>query len=325
MTADSAAAEAAVAAPATVVVSQRVRPGRVEEFRHWQDEMNRVVASFGGFLGTEILPPTDPGCEWTALYRFRSKAQLKRWLSSPDRAEMLDRGEALFEGPASQQVLIGAQNEAVTVVVSHPVAAERVDGFLAWQQRLIDTERTFPGFAGSELFPPVAGVQNNWTITFSFDTEEHLNGWLESSQRKELLEEGKEFDQFELHRISNPFGSWFSHIRRRDGEGSAEWKTALSVLVGLYPTVVLLTLGISEIWPHGKLWETLLLGNALSVTLLTWVVMPLVTRALAFWLEPDSKQASWRLDVMGAGVSVAFLTFAAVVFWLVTTQIWTLP
>ena len=32
-----------------------------------------------------------------------------------------------------------------------------------------------------------------------------------------------------------------------------DWKTALSVLVGLYPTVVLLTLAISHIWPGAPL------------------------------------------------------------------------
>jgi antibiotic biosynthesis monooxygenase (ABM) superfamily enzyme len=97
------------------------------------------------------------------------------------------------------------------------------------------------------------------------------------------------------------------------------------VLVGLYPTVVLLTLGISEVWEGADLWASLLLGNVLSVSLLTWVVMPVVTSALRFWLAPDPGSASPRLDMFGAAVSVAFLTMAALVFWLVTTQIWILP
>jgi antibiotic biosynthesis monooxygenase (ABM) superfamily enzyme len=319
------AAERAVGALATVVVSQRVRPDRVEDFHQWQDGMNRTVASFPGFLGTEVVPPAEASDDWTVLYRFRSKRLLERWLSSTERAEMLGRGEGLFERPASQHVLIGKRTELVTVVVAHPVGPDRVDEFLAWQRRVVDAEETFPGFGGSELLPPVPGVQEDWTTVFSFDTEDNLNSWLGSPQRKKLLDEGQGFEQFELHRISSPFGSWFSPLGRGDVAGPPRWKTALSVLVGLYPTVVLLSLGISEIWRHGKLWETLLLGNVLSVTLLTWVVMPIVTRALAFWLEPDPDRAGGRLDAIGAALSVAFLTLAALVFWLVTTQIWTLP
>ena len=318
--------EAGQGAPATVVVSQRVRPGRDDDFRRWQDGMNRAVASFDGFLGTEVVPPGDGGREWTVIYRFDSKPHLEGWLASSVRGEILDRGVDLFDAAASQRVLIGEAEESfVTVVVSHPVDPDQVDEFLAWQRRVTDAERAFPGFGGSELFRPVPGAQEDWTAVFRFDTEEHLNDWLESPERKRLLEEGPHFQDFELHRVANPFGSWFSFGAGAEAEAPAKWKTALSVLVGLYPTVVLLTLGISEIWEDGELWETLLLGNVLSVSLLTWVVMPTVTRALHFWLSPDPRSAGGRLDAIGTAASIAFLTVAAFVFWLVTTQIWDLP
>jgi uncharacterized protein len=313
-------------APATVVVSQPVRPGREDDFRRWQEAVNRAVASFPGFLGTEVVPPGEAGREWTVIYRFDSKPHLEDWLGSPARAELLDRGADLFDAEASQRLLIGADEEQfVTVVVTHRVAPEDVDEFLAWQRRMTESERDFPGFGGSELFRPVPGAQEDWTTLFRFDTEEHLNAWLESPERKRLLEEGTRFQDFELRRIASPFGSWFAFGDDVEAEAPAQWKTALSVLVGLYPTVVLLTLGISEIWEDGELWETLLLGNVLSVALLTWVVMPIVTRALRFWLAPDPRHAGPRLDAIGAAVSVGFLTVAAIVFWLVTTQIWTLP
>jgi uncharacterized protein len=70
---------------------------------------------------------------------------------------------------------------------------------------------------------------------------------------------------------------------------------------------------------------TLLVGNICPVSLLTWVVMPVVTRALRFWLVPGRQISSARLDFIGAAASVGFLTIAALVFWLCTTQIWHLP
>lgn len=314
------------AGPATVVVSLRVKRGEEERFREWQDGVNRAAASFTGFLGTEVVAPAAEDEEWTVIYRFDSQGHLEAWLVSPERAELLGRGADLLEGPESQQVLIGDRDQgAVTVVVTHAVEPSREDEFRAWTRRLTDAERAFPGFRGSELFPPVPGVQDRWTIVFRFDSDEHLNGWLESPQRRQLLEEEGSFRDYELRRISSPFGAWFSFADGgEDGGGPSQWKTALAVLVGLYPTVVLLSLGISEIW-DGKLWATLLVGNILSVTLLTWVVMPVVTRALRFWLAPEPHKETPRLDVLGAVVSVAFLTLAALVFWLVTTQIWTLP
>ena len=97
------------------------------------------------------------------------------------------------------------------------------------------------------------------------------------------------------------------------------------MLVGLYPTVVLLTLAISALWKKSELWAALLVGNILSVSLLTWVVMPIVTCALRFWLTQEGGRRSARVDALGALASVAFLTVAAAVFWACTTQIWHLP
>jgi uncharacterized protein len=311
---------------ATVVIAQRIKQGREGDVRHWQEDVNRAVAEFAGYLGNDVAPSADDD-EWTVVYRFDSKPHLESWLTSKQRSELIGRGSGLFDGPASQNVLVGEdESDLVTVVVSHPVNPSDEDAFLAWHERVADAERRFAGFRGAELFPPVTGIQEEWTALYRFDSDEHLDAWLESAERQRLLDEGKRFKDFSLKRISAPFGSWFAPAGGEGGgEAPAQWKTALSVLVGLYPTVVLLTLAISELWKKAELWESLLIGNILSVALLTWVVMPVVTRALRFWLEPEGGRADARLNARGTVACVVFLTFAAFVFWLCTTQIWHLP
>lgn len=318
--------DAAQSGPATVVVAQPMKRGHDKEVRRWQEDVNRAVADFTGYLGNDVATSGD-GTEWTVIYRFDSKPHLLAWLASPERDEVISRGADLFGGPASQHVLIRDEDaDMVTVVVSHPVDPADEEAFLTWQGRITDTERQFPGFKGAELFRPVPGVQDAWTALYRFDTDAHLTSWLESDERRHLLDEGRRFQEFELHRISSPFGSWFAPPGGgEEAGGPAQWKTALSVLVGLYPTVVLLTLAISEAWKGAELWAGLLVGNIASVSLLTWVVMPVVTRALRFWLVAGGGRSSVRVDVIGALVSVAFLTLAALVFWLCTTQIWHLP
>jgi hypothetical protein len=313
--------------PATVVVGQRVKPGRAADFERWQNDVNATAARFPGFIGTEVSRPVDEVSDWTIVYRFDSIAHLNDWLGSSERRQRLDEGADTFASAASQQVLVGAPDEQlVTVVVSHPVSAGDEQEFLDWQQQMTDAERKFPGFRGSELFRPVTGVQNDWTAVYRFASTEDLDRWLNSPERQDLLNRGEHFHNFNLRRVNSSFGSWFSF-----GDDSATtitpppWKSALSVLVGLYPTVVLLTLGISKLWPDAQLWESLLLGNILSVCLLTWVVMPVVTRALRFWLTPAPSAPEPRTAVIGTVVSIGFLTLAALVFWLVTVQIWTLP
>jgi uncharacterized protein len=214
-----------------------------------------------------------------------------------------------------------------TIVVSHRVASDDEVEFLAWQERLTATARTFAGFLGAELIRPLPGVHASWTVLCRYDSAEHADAWLDSADRRRLLAQGRQFEDFELHRISAPFGSWFAQPAELETAAPppAEWKTALSVLAGLYPTVVLLTLAIDELWKGAPLWASLLVGNIASVSLLTWVVMPVVTRALRFWLVPGRAGFTTRTDLAGTVLSIAFLTVAALIFWLGTTQLWHLP
>jgi uncharacterized protein len=212
----------------------------------------------------------------------------------------------------------GSGDTAVTVVVAHPVRPEDEAAFLAWQRRLSDAERRSPGHRGGELLRPVPGVQDDWVAVSRFASGHDLEAWLASPARRDLLAEGERFRDFRLQRVTTSFGSWFT------GDAGAtapppSWKTALSVLVGLYPTVVLLTLAISALWPSGPLWASLLVGNVASVALLTWVVMPVVTRALAAWLEPAPETRGARTDVLGTVASLVFLALAAGVFAVLTT------
>ncbi len=312
-------------APVTAVVAQRVKPDRTEEFRAWQEELNRAVAVFVGFLGREVIEPTQ-GDEWTIIYHFDSGENLDSWLASDTRRDRLDRGASMFAAPPRQNILLDSHGtEPVTVVVTHRVSAGLEDAFRAFQERMTEAERGYPGFLGGDLYPPVAGVQEAWTAVYRFDSTAHLDAWLQSPQRAALLAGSDEFSEFTEHRVSTPFGNWFSSSEETTGVEPPSWKTAMAVLVGLYPTIVLLTLGITELWPGAKLWWTILLSNVMSVSLLTWVVMPLANRGLRFWLAPDPRAAGPRLDALGLAVSIAFLTLTALVFWLVTSVFWNLP
>ena len=67
-----------------------------------------------------------------------------------------------------------------------------------------------PGSAGTELFRPVEGVQEEWTALYRYETADDLDRWLTSDERKQLLAEGEKFSDFHARTIDNSFGSWFA-------------------------------------------------------------------------------------------------------------------
>ncbi len=313
---------------ATVIIGQSVRPGSEKEFLRWQHELNNIASRYPGFIGAEITAPTAVQPDWIVVYRFDSVANVAAWINSAARQDRLAVGQQYLEGPPTQQVLGGAAkptDELVTVIVTHRVSPDDVDAFLAWQDRLRLAESKFHGFRGSELFRPIEGVQDKWTAMYRYDTAADLDAWLTSEERKQLLSEGEKFRDFELHTIDSSFGSWFAFDEQgANAPPPSDTKTSIAVWVGLYPTVVLLTLAVSPL--KMPLWLGMLVGNLLSSFVMTFVTMPYyVNPLLKRWLRLPPNVPATRTNLRGLAIVAAVMLFWVVVFYLVTTQFWTLP
>jgi antibiotic biosynthesis monooxygenase (ABM) superfamily enzyme len=312
----------------TVIIGQHVRAGCEDEFEVWQQEMNTVASQYPGFLGAEINPPTAVQPDWIVVYRFDSVDHVQAWINSGARQDRLDDGRQYFDGPGTQQVVGGGSmptDSLVTVVVTHRVKPEDEAEFLAWQDRLRVEESKFDGFRGTELFRPIQGVQDEWTVLYRYDNEADLDRWLTSTKRQELLAEAEKFSDFKSRTIDNSFGSWFAFDQNgNQAPPPSETKTAIAVWVGLYPTVMVLTLALSPL--KMPLWLNLLIGNLLSSFLMSFVTMPYyVNPLLKHWLRPPPGVPESRTNWRGIGIVAALMAFWAVVFYLVTTQFWHLP
>ena len=313
---------------ATVIIGQRVRAGSEDDFLAWQHELNETASHYPGFLGAEVSAPTALQPDWAVVYRFDSVANVQAWINSATRQARLAAGQKYLDGPPTQQVVGGSakpSDQLVTVVVTHRVDPSQVQDFLAWQERLRLAESTFDGFRGTELFRPIEGVQDEWTTLYRYENADDLDAWLVSAQRRTLLAEGVAFSDFQSRTIDNSFGSWFAFDENgTQAPPPSETKTAIAVWVGLYPTVVILTLVLSPL--NMPLWLSLLVGNLVSSFVMSFVTMPYYVNPLLMrWLRPPPgtpvAKANWR----GLGIITAAMAFWTVLIYLVTTQFWHLP
>jgi antibiotic biosynthesis monooxygenase (ABM) superfamily enzyme len=313
---------------ATVIIGEKVRPGCEEAFLSWQHRLNSAASHYPGFIAAEVNPPTHAEPLWCVIYRFDSIANLRAWINSATRQDGLSEGQRYLDGLPTQQIVTGGAeppDTLVTTMVTHRVPTEHVDEFLAWQERLRLAENKFPGYRGSEIFRPIEGVQDEWTTLYRYDSAADLDTWLTSSERQQLLDEGKKFSDFRLHTISNSFGSWFTF----DEDGGqvrtpSNAKTVIAVWVGLYPTAVLLTLALSP--ARLPLWLGMLIGNLLSSSIMTFVTMPFYANPLLKrWLYAAPDAPKTATNIRAALLITAAMVFWAVLFWLVTTVFWKLP
>ncbi|MEW1654712.1 antibiotic biosynthesis monooxygenase [Streptomyces sp. NPDC093707] len=308
---------------ATVVISQKVRAGRADDYRRWQERTNETVRGFPGFEGTELYPPEATGeNEWVVVFRFAHLDQLSTWLDSEARRALIEQGRDLFEEPPAQEVLVGGTpvHDSVTAVISHEVRPDQEQDFVQWQDRMLAAQRTFPGFMGSELFRPVQGVQGKWVAVFRFDNRPHLDDWLASAARTRLLDEGRDFFvSYDVRKVGSAFGSWFRFDTRAEEGAPPNWKQAMCVLLALYPTVKVLNLTVGSRFTALGVpgYLSLFVSNVLSVAILTWLLLPLINRIFAFWLVP-ARARPLRTELAGAAlVALCWATF--LVLFAVTT------
>ncbi|MCF6470995.1 antibiotic biosynthesis monooxygenase [Nonomuraea sp. MG754425] len=307
-----------------MVISSKVREGRADDYRRWQQKLNESMRSFAGFEEAEAYPPV-PGEQpsWVSVFRFSDIARLTGWLNSESRTALLEEVQPLLDEPPALEVLAGrtAGAEAVTAVISHSVRPGREDDYAHWQDRLHRAEERFPGFLGFESFAPVPGVQPHWVVMTRFDTREHLDNWLASDTRRKLLDEGRDcVVDFDVRTVKSAFGGWFRFGGGATEEGAPpNWKQAMCVLLALYPTVMALNLTVSRALSGAGLpgYLVLFVGNVLSVALLTWVLMPLVNRVFAAWLRTDVPRSS-RASAAGALVIVLCYALSIAAFAVIT-------
>jgi uncharacterized protein len=83
--------------PVTVTVARVVRPEVQDAFEQWATDVQELVATFPGHLGSSLLRPGPGSDEYHLVYRFADDASLAAWERSPERRGALEQVRRLVE------------------------------------------------------------------------------------------------------------------------------------------------------------------------------------------------------------------------------------
>ncbi len=293
----------------TLVTQTRVLDEHAADFALWQQRVNDVVSGFAGFVAHEVIPPVPPvQPDWVIVQRFTSLEEVRVWLGSDERGRLLDQAKPWLVG--SDDVHVFEDGDArdalrpVSALISTRVEPGKEDAYQSWQRRIAAAQARFPGFQGYKIEPPRPGIQEDWVTILRFASEAHLDAWLRSPQRQQLIDEAAEFTASTRTRTARTgFDSWF-RIGNDAAASPPAWKQNMIVLLALYPVVFVFGRWVEVPFlmkREGMLrWESLFIANAVSIVILAFMIPP-ISNAFSWWLHPEGSDHR-RINYAGAAV-----------------------
>jgi antibiotic biosynthesis monooxygenase (ABM) superfamily enzyme len=175
----------------------------------------------------------------------------------------------------------------VKAVFERRVSAGAESAFRAWSERFIEAASGFPGHEGASVLSVDHGESRYLLLRFASATD--LAHWERSAEYAALMRDADAFGPAgDYAEIRTGLETWFTlPDRAAPARRPPRWKVALTTWVGLFPIVVLLTALLRPLELPALAGQ--IVATAIPVVLLTWVVMPALTRQLYGWLYPGLK------------------------------------
>ena len=179
----------------------------------------------------------------------------------------------------------GSADDPVTVIVTRKAKKGKIKEFEEWMDGITHEALKFEGHMGVNVIRPANPADPSYVIIFRFNNYRNLLIWERSDERRKWIEKGEELTEGEV-KVERLTGLefWFTPGMTVRAEAPPRYKMAL-----VTGTVIFVLLGtlIPQLQLATKDFPPLLgilTGVVIMVPLMTYVIMPLITRALRPWL-----------------------------------------
>ncbi|MGF2035826.1 MAG: antibiotic biosynthesis monooxygenase [Nostoc sp. CmiVER01] len=172
----------------------------------------------------------------------------------------------------------------VTVVITQLVKPGCEKAYEVWLKDITSVARTYLGHLGTNVIRPQLGVRNEYVIIFRFDNYENLKVWMTSRDREYWLNQAQSLVESDPY-VQQICGleAWFS-IPGQPLKTPPRYKTALLTWAAVFILINLLSTFLVPLLRGLPHLIISLIVTILMVVLLTYVVMPRVSRLFRWWL-----------------------------------------
>lgn len=182
------------------------------------------------------------------------------------------------------------ETNPVTTVVTRHVRPDRRDDYEGWLHRLLGEAASVPGYLGADVHPPEPGsAQATYTSVFRFASLDHLRAFEASELRRRAMAEVVDYVEADaVWDTHTGLEVWFAPPPGTVVPQPVRWRMAL--VLGTVVYVLVLVFAALASATIGGLPGPLRLAIviAVEITLMTYLILPWITRRLAGWIYPST-------------------------------------
>ncbi|MBN9607146.1 MAG: antibiotic biosynthesis monooxygenase [Actinomycetales bacterium] len=180
-------------------------------------------------------------------------------------------------------------SEPVTVAITRTVDPHRAAEVAAWARAGQDLLSAQPGYLGSGWVRPDP-ASAEWHMLFRFADAASLEAWRRSSEREWWMASALGLVTDEREERRTGIEGWFddpSHVEVIANPPAAppRWKQMVAIFLVFYPLSLAANAVLGWLIPDWPLWLRVLTAVVVVTPIMTYLALPLVTRALRPWLN----------------------------------------
>jgi len=189
------------------------------------------------------------------------------------------------QSPCAAQLTRPGDEGAVTVSISRRVRPGYEARYETWVSGVIEAASAWPGHLGTNVLRPGPATDHEYVLIYRFDSYRHCRAWEQSPERQSWLDQLDEMVEGEPEmRRGTGLEFWFDLPELPLQQHPSPHKMVLVLVSVVFTLVLALNLLLAPLLEGMALWQRILTIVILQVMLMTYLVMPRVTRLLRPWL-----------------------------------------
>ena len=174
-----------------------------------------------------------------------------------------------------------------TSVITRVVKPGSENAFEEWLHGISKEAAKHPGHHSVTIFRPPPGGRE-YTIVLHFDRQENLQSWLNTDVRREWIDRSIPLTESPEHRAEvSGLEHWFTLPGKSEARRPARLKMAALTILAVYPTILSLNYVLPPILRRTPPMLAPLIVTICLTLLLTYVLMPNLTKVFHKWLYPE--------------------------------------